>query len=68
MSGKLAVGIVWHIKNIGASDIDNPTKPLLDLLKSGGVIEDDRYIYKLTLEKVKDDHEHIEIEITKLDS
>lgn len=64
--GKLAMRIIWGFSS-KASDIDNPTKPLLDILqKKWGF--DDKMIYKLEIEKVdvKKGEEFVEFFISEL--
>lgn len=53
LSGKFHVKIKWYKKTVASTDIDNPVKPVVDLLVKSGVIPDDRYIYKLEVEKHK---------------
>lgn len=64
--GRLRVVVDWYSKNISTADIDNPVKPVLDLLKKAGVIEDDRWIYELLVRKHKSDDQRYEIEISDL--
>ncbi len=45
-------------------DIDNPIKPILDTLTKSGVIEDDRYIEKLTIRKIVSKDKKIVIRFT----
>ena len=40
-----------HVEYSGYVDIDAFIKPLLDGLESAGIIENDRYVQKLTIEK-----------------
>ena len=51
IGGDIEVTIEWYIKNDKMTDIDNPTKPLLDLLSKAGLWEDDRKIRALHLYK-----------------
>ena len=62
--GKLSLKIKWGFSS-KASDIDNPTKPLLDILQKKWAF-DDKKIYKLVLEKidVKKGEEFISFEIS----
>lgn len=46
-------------------DIDNAVKPLLDVLVSNGIIKDDRYLTKLTIEKILNKEDGIMIIIEK---
>ena len=65
--GKLEIKITYGFSN-KASDIDNPTKPFLDILqKKYGF--DDKRIYKMTLDKVDvpKGEEFIEFELSPLD-
>lgn len=63
VEGPLAVTVVFYLKHVATSDLDNFTKSLLDVLTKAGVWHDDRLIYQLTLEKKKSDDERIEIAI-----
>ena len=65
-NGKLELKITFGFSN-KASDIDNPVKPLLDILqKTYGF--NDKKIYKLEVEKVdvKKGEEYIEFKIDQL--
>lgn len=43
------------------SDVDNLIKPVLDIMKKKGLIEDDKFIKKITAEKIESDEFKIEI-------
>jgi len=62
-SERIAVVFTFHLKSILKGDIDNPVKPLLDLLVKNGFIKDDRYIMALHIYKVKAEKDSVEIEI-----
>ena len=47
------------------SDVDNFAKGILDCCKKGGIIKDDRFIKKLTIEKFKVEIDSVEVEINK---
>ena len=64
--GKLAMRIVWGFSS-KASDLDNPVKPLIDILqKKYGF--NDKWIYKLEVEKkdVEKGQEYISFQFTRL--
>ena len=63
--GNIQLHIRFYLKRSN-SDIDNCVKPFLDALTEAGIIEDDRYITKLIVEKIKSDEEKIEYEIKKI--
>jgi Holliday junction resolvase RusA-like endonuclease len=48
--GKVEMTVKFYFNNKRKNDLDNFTKPFLDAI-SDIIIEDDRYIYKLLLEK-----------------
>ena len=62
----LYMEVEFHIKNIKMADIDNPMKPLLDSLTHNGIIKDDRYIKRQTVEKFKVDNKEDEKIIVRL--
>jgi len=64
--GKVGVDIIFFLKRASATDIDNPVKLILDVLVKNGIIEDDRNIWKLKIEKKKSDRDFMEIEISKI--
>lgn len=45
------IKIDWYYKNAKRMDIDNPLKVFLDSLVQNNIIDDDRNIWKLTIEK-----------------
>lgn len=66
--GELEVHLRCYMRNYSRSDVDGPVKPILDLMTLAGLIEDDRFIKKLIVEKFKSDEERIEIEISDMAS
>lgn len=64
--GKLKLKITWGFSS-KASDIDNPTKPLQDILQKVYSFND-KMIYKLEIDKVdvKKGEEYLEFELTAL--
>lgn len=57
------INIILHLKSstYNKSDTDNYIKPILDILVKNGIIKDDRYITKITVEKRISDNYCIEI-------
>ncbi len=55
--------IIFHLKasTYHKADLDNFIKPVLDILVKKEIIEDDRFINKLILEKKESDEYQIEI-------
>ena len=49
--GDVAIKIIFKCKNRVVGDIDNITKPVLDTLQSYGVIENDKFVQELHLQK-----------------
>jgi len=66
VSGVVEVKYKFYIKNFSMSDVGNFEKPLSDIIVKAGMIDDDRYINRMILEKYKSDKEYIEIEISKM--
>ncbi|MCP3660172.1 MAG: RusA family crossover junction endodeoxyribonuclease [Bacteroidetes bacterium] len=62
-NGLLLVKCNWYLKNWKSDDVDNPTKPLLDILTKMNIINDDRFIMELSLKKIPSSKDFIEIEI-----
>jgi Holliday junction resolvase RusA-like endonuclease len=60
------VAIKFHSNTRAIGDLDNITKPILDILQSSGIISNDRYIIKLELSKVFGSKENIiEIDVSE---
>lgn len=51
--GPLQVELTFYMTNANSRDVDNPIKPILDILCKLGYFEDDRQIQKITATKVK---------------
>jgi len=66
VSGIVEVKYKFYIKNFSMSDVGNFEKPLSDIIVKAGMIDDDRYVNRIVLEKYKSDKEYIEIEISKM--
>ena len=62
VKGEVEIHYKFHFKG-RMMDVDNPIKPLQDVLVKAGIIEDDRKIMKITAEKFKAREDSIEIEI-----
>ncbi len=63
VSGEVEVSIRCWTRNYARSDADGFLKPICDLLTTAKIIDDDRFIKKLTVEKFKSDEERYEISI-----
>ncbi len=61
VSGFVEVYYKFYIKEFSRSDVGNLEKLLTDIIVKAGMIDDDRFIIKITLEKFKSDNDHIEI-------
>lgn len=65
--GPCQVQLTFHCsRNFKMFDIDNGIKPALDSLVESGVIEDDRFIYKLSVDKIKDTKDFWEFDVQKI--
>ena len=58
--------ITFILKNYKLSDVGNFEKPISDIIVKAGLIDDDRFIKKITMEKFQSDIEYIEIIIRKI--
>jgi Holliday junction resolvase RusA-like endonuclease len=62
----IMVSIKFYSNTRAIGDLDNITKPILDILQSSGIISNDRYIIKLELSKVFGSKENIiEIDVSE---
>ncbi len=65
ISGFVEVNYKLYLKYYSTSDVGNFEKLLTDIIVKAGMIDDDRFIKKMVLEKFKSDRDYIEIEINK---
>lgn len=66
--GWIEMSLEFHIRRFKASDVDNFAKTTIDALMKAEVIDDDKFIKKLTLEKFlspKGEPEFIMVKIEK---
>ena len=68
VSGFVNVNYKIYLINFLKSDVGNIEKPLTDIIVKSGIIDDDRFILKLTLEKFKSETDKIEIEIMPVEN
>lgn len=61
--GRVEVRYRFFVKNDKLADADNMVKPLQDILVKRGFIEDDRFIYRFSVEKFHAESPRIEVEI-----
>lgn len=66
ITGNVRIWIILNLKSIIRSDIDNFLKPIIDCIVKKGWIEDDRFIQKLNVYKIKSKVESIEITISEI--
>lgn len=59
--GTVGVDIKFYFKNPNCRDVDNPIKPLLDILDKKGYFENDKKIVCLHVEKIKSEMEGFEV-------
>jgi crossover junction endodeoxyribonuclease RusA len=66
ISKPVAVEITYVFRDNRKRDLDNLTKTLLDVLEDAGILDDDKFVYKLSIEKkTKQEEEKTEIRILK---
>jgi len=63
-TGYLEINLKFYIKSFKVSDVDNLIKPTLDALQENRIIENDKYVLKVSAEKFHSKDERIEINIT----
>jgi len=61
----LTLEIKIFLNSIVKSDVDNFIKTLVDSLVKNGIIEDDRYIKKIVIEKFRSDYECIQYKLSE---
>lgn len=66
IKGNVHLKITLYLKSVLRGDIDNFVKPIVDCIVKKGWIEDDRFIQKMEVEKIKSDLDSIEIELKNL--
>lgn len=64
IQGRVKLSVKLYLKYAPTTDCDNCLKTLEDALTKSGVIEDDRKVWKLEVEKFQSDMDYIEITIT----
>lgn len=65
--GKIHISYHFFLKNHKMMDIDNLVKILQDVIVKKGYIEDDRLIYRMTVEKIPSKVDRIQIDIKSFD-
>src|SRR3990167_2561313 len=65
--GEVEMHYKFRIKSYAITDVSNLIKCLEDIIVKCGLIEDDRKVVKLSVEKFKDDNESIQILIKQYD-
>jgi len=65
VSGFVEITYKFYLKNWKKSDIGNPEKALTDILVKNKLIDDDRFIMKLTITKIPSEKNKIEIILKK---
>jgi len=68
LSGWVEIEYKFYIKNFKMTDVGNFEKPITDLIVKAGLIDDDRFVKKITAEKFADKDERIEVIITKYEN
>lgn len=63
--GYVSIDIVLYFNRPNNCDLDNPIKPILDIITKKGYIEDDRKIYELSIKKEKREKAGFKIKIEK---
>ena len=66
--GPVQVDLAFHFKYAGKRDVDNPIKPILDILVKLNYLKDDTQVQRLVVSKCHALEDSIYIAIKKLDS
>jgi len=66
VNGFVEVSYKLYLKYFSTSDVGNFEKPLSDILVKSEIIDDDRFIKRIIMEKFKSDTDYIEITITQI--
>lgn len=68
VKGEFEIDITFYTKNYKRCDADNIVKPLLDILKKAGMIEDDSKCVRLQVFKEKSDKNYLELDILQVEN
>jgi Holliday junction resolvase RusA-like endonuclease len=63
---KIHLHLRLYLEHPLKSDTDNYQKPIIDCIVKSGWIKDDRYIFRITTEKIKSDKEGFDFSIKEL--
>jgi Holliday junction resolvase RusA-like endonuclease len=67
-TGNVSVALTFNSNTKAIGDIDNITKPILDVLQSYGIIDNDRHVQHLCVRKIfGSKHNTIEIEVKSIE-
>lgn len=66
--GYVELDVKFYIKSFAISDVDNFLKPMIDIIVKNGLIQDDKFIKKITAEKFKSDYDYMEINLKKYEN
>lgn len=67
-TGNVSVALTFYSNTKAIGDIDNITKPILDVLQAYEIIDNDRHVQHLCVRKVfGNKHNTIEIEVTSIE-
>lgn len=65
VSGYVEISYKVYLRYFSTSDIGNFEKPITDILVKANLIDDDRFVKKIVMEKFKSIEDYIEINIKK---
>lgn len=65
--GFIEVNYQLYLKYFSTSDVGNFEKPLTDILVKSGIIDDDKFIKKIVMEKFKSEKDYIIVEVKNYD-
>ena len=56
----------FHLKNVVASDLSNFIKTTEDIIVKAGIVKDDRYCWRMLVDKFRSESDYLEFDIIEL--
>ena len=66
MTGNYTMHLKFYLKNASRADLSNFVKTTEDCIVKAGLVKDDRYCWRMVVEKFKSKEDYIEFEIKEL--